>query len=327
MDTLLRIAALLLSLVVHALTLAFVVIGCWIIYANSNFLVFWLVGLVVAGVGVLLLPRSRRLPADAESLARTSASELYGVAERVAQAVGVEPPATVAIRDLTVASAYMRVGRRRRVLVIGLPLWLVLSARQRVVLLAGTYAEARDDGLIVGGALSTLAVWRESLLQGESAPRREEAHTRIGATLGSFATPAGTYEGMGSIGRGLGKVLGLPVLLLEWTLIRLVRSGSSGAARQRLARAHGVATEVELAELAELVRGGRFLAPVQAAALRGASVPEIRQSACARLETLVSYGGAHGTEPGLLTEDASDRIDNELSGHYARAIKGFGLLV
>ncbi|GGO64697.1 hypothetical protein GCM10012289_14650 [Nonomuraea cavernae] len=326
MEMILRSAALLVSLVVHAFTLAFIVMGCWIIYVNSDFLFAWMAGLVFVGIGVLLRPRPRRLPADAESVARSSAPELYRVAERVARVVGVEPPATVALRDLTIASEYLRVGRGSQVLVIGLPLWLVLSAKQRVVLLAATYAEAHDDKLIIDGALSTLAVWRESLLKGGGAPGRAEAHTQIGATFGMHGTPPGTYEGMGAIGQVLGKVLGLPVLLLEWTLIRLVRGGRSSAARQELARAHRIATDAELTELAELVRNNRFLAPVQAAALRGASVSEIRQSALASAEALASCTNDRNATPNLLTSDASARIDDELRGHYACAIKGFGLI-
>lgn len=326
MDRFSTLAALLLSLVVHGLTLACVAMGCWIIYANSDFPLVWPVGLVLVGIGVLVAPRRRRLPADAEPLSRSSAPELYGVAERVARAMGVEPPATVALRDLTTAGEYLRAGRGRRALVIGLPLWLALPARQRVVLLARTYAEAHDEGMVVGGALSTLALWRESLLRGGPAPGRAEAHTRIGATLGSEGAPAGTYEGMGAAGAVLGKVLGLPVLLLERTLIRLARGGRTGAARRRRARARRVATDVELAELARLTRDGRFLAPLQAAALRGASVPEIRRAACAGTEALASGAGVHDAGSGLLLPEASDRIDEELAVHYARAIRGLGLI-
>ncbi|WP_433513456.1 hypothetical protein ACQP2T_59425 [Nonomuraea sp. CA-143628] len=326
MEMLLRSAALLVSLVVHAFTLSFIVMGGWIIYVNSEFLFAWMVGMVLVSIGVLLLPRARRLPADAESVARSSAPELYRVTERVARAVGVRPPTTVALRDLTVTSEYLRMGRGSQVLVIGLPLWLVLSAKQRVALLAATYAEAHDDRSIVDGALSTLALWRESLLKGGAAPGRAAAHTQIRTELGMQGTPLGTYEGMGVIGQVLGKVLGLPVILLERTLIRLVQGGHSSAARQQLARAHRVATEAELAELAELVKDGRFLAPVQAAVLRGASVSEIRQSALARAEALVSHANGHNATPNLLTTDASAHIDEELRGHYACAIKGFGLI-
>ncbi|MFG1694760.1 hypothetical protein [Nonomuraea sp. NPDC049309] len=61
-------------------------------------------------------------------------------------------------------------------------------------------------------ANARLAVWRESLLRGEEAPGRSDAHTRIGATLGPAGTPSGADAGMGTKGRGLGAVLGLPVL-------------------------------------------------------------------------------------------------------------------
>lgn len=319
-----RAAALLLSLFVHALTLAFMAVGCWIIWANARLAVFWLIGLLLIGIGVLLLPRARRLPADAEVLGRSAAPELYAAAERVARAMGVEPPETLAVCDLAVATEVLRAGRRR-VLLIGLPPWLVLSPRQRVVLLARAYAAEPDDGRIVGGALAGLAVWRESLLRGKEAPGRSDVHTRIGATLGSAGTPSGAYAGMGTMGRGLGAVLGLPVLALEWALTRLVQAARGDAAAEELQRVLRVATDAEPAELDGLLRDGRFLAPVQAAALRGQSAAEIRAAARDRTDA-GDRADTPAPEDGLLTAGASERIDAELSGHFARAIKGFGLI-
>lgn len=121
-------------------------------------------------------------------------------------------------------------------------------------------------------ANARLAVWRESLLRGEEAPGRSDAHTRIGATLGPAGTPSGADAGMGTKGRGLGAVLGLPVL--------------APVAGRRAARAeHGGDP------------GGR---------------PR-------------PYGRP-GPGDGLLTAEVSERIDAELSAHFARAIKGFGLI-
>ncbi|MEV4805580.1 hypothetical protein AB0K18_36755 [Nonomuraea sp. NPDC049421] len=311
-------AALLLSLLVHALTLAFIVLGCWIIWMNAHLAAFWLVGSVLIGIGVLLLPRARRLPADAEPLGRSAAPELYATAERVARAMGMTPPAVLAVRDLAVTTEVMRAGRRR-VLLIGLPPWLVSSARQRVVLLARAYASEPDDGRIVGGALTTLAVWRESLLQGEEAPGRSDVYTRIGAAVGSVGAPSGAYSGMGSMGRGLGRVIGVPVLFLEWALTRLVQASRGDTASEELQRVRRVATDADLADLDDLLRDGRYLAPVQAAALRGATATEIRASATTTTATTAPAAD-------LLTADASGRIDDELSGHFTRAIKGFGLI-
>ncbi|MFG1944733.1 hypothetical protein [Nonomuraea sp. NPDC048826] len=316
-----RAAAFLLALVVHALTLAFIVLGAWTIVVNAEFVFGWLIGGVLIGIGWLLRPRLEHLPADAEVLDRGAAAELYGTAERVAARMGVPPPELVAVRDLATESAYQRVGiRRRPVLVVGLPVWLALTPRQRVTLLAAAYAGAATaDDLIVGGALSTLGEWRQALLGSAPLQAREDARNKITSTLGALDTPDTTYELAGSVGRLIGRVLGAPVLVVEYALRRLARSGDGRARERRLALAAKAVTAEEVAELEELIAGGGYLAPMQAAALRGESVPAIRREALAR-------AARPGAAPALLGEAESGRIDEELLAHYSRAVRGFGLI-
>lgn len=314
-----RITSVVLALAVHALTLAFIVLGGWVITVNHDFLPAWLLGGLLLAIGVALRPRMGRVPADAEVLSRSSAPELYGTAERVADAVGTRRPGAVAIADLMVGADNKRVGLRRTpVLIIGLPVWLALTPRQRVALLAKAYAGADGDaGFLVEGALSTLAEWRHSLLGSEPLRRREEAHTEMAASLGVMGAPDTSYEVAGFLGRVLGRVLGWPVLLVEYALTRLARSGEAERALARLELAGRVAPADELNELDELMSSGRYLAPMQAAALRGESVVAIREGALARSKL---------SEGGLLGTAESDRIDVELHAHYARAVRGFGLI-
>ncbi|WP_248964591.1 M48 family metallopeptidase [Sphaerisporangium perillae] len=327
MDALKKITAVFVSLVVHGITLMFIVLGASIIYRSPGFLLAWAVGGLLIAIGALLFPRPRRLPADAEVLARSSAPELYGVARRVAEAVRARPPAAVAVRDLEVASEYVRVGwRLRPVLVVGLPLWLVLSARQRVVLLARTYTKKDDHGLLMSGALWTLAQWRESLMSGGGPLElREEAHNRLVISLGAEA-PRGSYQAAGTLGRVVGYVLGWPALLLERALLWLARPGDGRDVQAGPAPLEGVATEAEAARLTELIEGRRFLAPVQAAALRGATISEIRESTLARAGDLDERAATARQGERLLDPASSAAIDEELSAHYARAVRGFGLI-
>lgn len=325
MEVMKNIAAVLVSLAVHALTVMFIVLGVSIVYRSPGFLLAWLVGGLLVAIGALLFPRPHRLPADAEVLARSSAPEMYGAARRVAEAVGARPPAAVAVRDLEVASEYVEVGwRRRPVLVVGLPLWLVLSARQRVVLLARTYTSKKDHGLLVSGALWTLAQWRESLASGGALEQREEAHNRIVMSLGAEA-PSGTYQAAGTLGQVVGYVLGWPALLLERALLWLTRSHDGQALRPRPAPIDGVATEAEVTRLTELIEGRRFLAPVQAAALRGATISEI-QSTLAGSDHLDESAATTPRGERLLDLSSSAAVDEELSPHFSRAIRGFGLI-
>ncbi|WP_214411250.1 M48 family metallopeptidase [Sphaerisporangium fuscum] len=319
MITVKRTAAVCISLVVHGLTLAMITVGVLIIYAAPGFLPAWLLGGLFAGLGILLFPRPRRLPADAEMLTPSSAPETYGVARRVAEAVGARPPAAVTVRDLAVACEYAEVGWwRRPVLVVGLPLWLVLSPRERVVLLALTCAERSGHDLLVSGALWTLAQWRGSMSGGGPLKKRDEAHTYVVGVLAGFAPP-GSYQAAGTLGLVVGAVIGWPALLLERLLLRLTRERDG-----RTVRRPGMVTEAEATRLAGLMRDRYFLAPVQAAVLRGASAAEIRQAALTRSDQQDEDTSAG--ERSLLDPAASAAIDEELAVQYARAIRGFGLI-
>ncbi|MEV4892861.1 hypothetical protein AB0K48_26115 [Nonomuraea sp. NPDC055795] len=324
-----RLLAFVLSLIVHALTLAFVLAGGALIAVNPGEVPAWVAGALLLAVGVMLRPRLGRLTADAEVLARSSAPELYGAAARVADALAVKPPATVAIMDLGVDATYARIGLRRTpVIVVGLPLWLALTPRQRVTLLARAYAEGKiGEGLIVGEALSTLAEWRMGLVGAVPLKQREEARVVMDrASLGVMHAPGASYEAAGLLGRIFGRVLGGPVLLAEYALTRLVRAGDSRTREERRVLTARVTSAEELDELEGLMASGRYLAPIQAAALRGESVAAIRQDALTRAR--LSDDGVLTSAPGseLLGARESGLIDEELLKHYTRAIRGFGLI-
>ncbi|MGW0803135.1 hypothetical protein [Nonomuraea sp. NPDC002799] len=323
-----RVSALVLALIVHLLTLAFVALGGWVILTNAGSLLAWLVGGLSLAVGWVLRPRLGRLPADAEVLDRPSAPELYDVAGRVADRIGVKRPRKVAIRDLATETAYDRIGLSRvPTLIVGLPQWLALPPRQRVALLAAAYARLPSgEELVVSGALFTLGAWREALMEAEPLRVRQEAQTKItAASLGPLDQPDTTYEVAGFFGRILGRVLGAPVLLAEYALTRLADAGLPRTQERHRALALRVVSEAELTELARLARGG-YLAPMQAAALRGESVASIRQGALARFQRAEDGVLVSAARTELLGTRESARIDDELLAHYTRAIRGFGLI-
>ncbi|MDP4506194.1 M48 family metalloprotease [Nonomuraea turcica] len=323
-----RLLALLLALLVHLMTLAFLVLGAWTILAHADSLLAWLLGGLCLAIGWVLRPRLARLPADAETLERDSAPELYAVAEHVADRVGVTRPRKIAIRDLATETGYDRVGLARTpVLVVGLPLWLALPPRQRVTLLASAYARVpTGEELIVGGALDTLEAWRDALMEAGPLRVREEAQTTItAASLGVADQPGTAYEVAGFFGRLLGRVLGAPVLLMRYALSRLARAGEPRTRDRRQALTRRVASAAEQAELEEL-RSGGYLAPMQAAALRGENAASIRQAALARSRLTADGVLAAAPHCELLGTRESERIDDELQAYYARAIRGFGLI-
>jgi hypothetical protein len=308
-----------LALAVHASTLAFVTAGISIIAHDPGYTHTWLLGGLFTAIGVLLRPRAPRQAADAESLDRTRAPTLHALADRVADQAGVRRPVTVAVRDLWPGVAYQRIGLRRRpTLTIGLPLWLVLTPAQRVAALATACTRSSaDDGLIVGGALSTLGEWRQALLGSAPLSSRDESHTKIQMMMGAYA-PDTTYEAAGFVGRIFGRILGGPVLLVEFTLSRLADPDRRRTAARAAARAAEVARPEALARFGEIIAApGRLLAPIQAAALRGEDTMSIRRAALAR---------AAGDRAGGTATIGDERIDGELHDHYTRALRGFGLI-
>ncbi|GAA3144995.1 MULTISPECIES: hypothetical protein [Nonomuraea] len=323
-----RLTALLLACAVHLLTLAFVALGSWVIVREPDSVLWWFVGLLCLAVGWALRPRLGRLPADAEPVGIDGAPELHALARRVAAEIGVRPPATIAVVDLSPETSYDRVGvARTPVLLVGLPLWLALPPRQRVALLATAYARLpTGDERVVSEALYTLDAWRDALLGAAPLQVREQAQERIAYALGGSQAPDTTYDVATFLGRVVGRVLGGPVLLLRYMLSRLARSGEPRVRARQRALARRAVPEEDLAELDEQAAGGRYLAPMQAAALRGESVAAIRAAALTKFQ-LTADGVLPSAPPSeLLGVEESERIDEELAHHYARAVRGFGLI-
>ncbi|MCK2220616.1 hypothetical protein MF672_043465 [Actinomadura sp. ATCC 31491] len=324
-----RLLALVLASLVHLMTLGFAAVGLWAIAAHAGSLIAWLLGGLSLAVAWVLRPHLPALPADAEVLERAAAPELHALADRVADRVGVRRPRVVALRDLAADAWYGPVGAARRpVLVVGLPLWLALPARQRVTLLVTAYARAPGgEELVVGGAMETLEAWREALMEAAPLRVREEAQTRITASSLGYADQPGTaYEVAGFFGRLVGRVLGGPVLLARYALARLAPASQEAVLRRQRERALRAVPAQELAELEALAAGRGYLAPMQAAALRGESVAAIREGALTRF--LLTDDGVLTSAPDaeLLSGADSDRVDEELRAHYARAVRGFGLI-
>ncbi|MGI5292602.1 hypothetical protein ACQEVF_56155 [Nonomuraea polychroma] len=63
-----RLLALVVALLVHLMTLGFVVLGAWTILAFPDSLLSWLLSGLCLAIGWVLRPRLGRLPADAEVL-------------------------------------------------------------------------------------------------------------------------------------------------------------------------------------------------------------------------------------------------------------------
>ncbi|MDI1455755.1 M48 family metallopeptidase [Streptomyces sp. ATE26] len=160
------VTATVLALIVHGVTLALAVGGVWCVVAGWGG-VGVLPGLVLLILFWALAPRVRRLPDDRPVLLRADAPELFALVDEVGQSVGTRSVHAIAV-DGSINASVMTYGvRGRRLLVLGMPLWEVLTPEERIALLGHELAHYANgdtrNGLVVGTAVRTLALWHHTL--------------------------------------------------------------------------------------------------------------------------------------------------------------------
>ncbi|MFD7709650.1 M48 family metallopeptidase [Streptomyces sp. NPDC059786] len=151
------------ALAVHGVTLAVVAAGVLFLVAG------WGVPAMIPGVFLLALawplrPRLPRVPDDRPVLRRDAAPELYGLVDEIARVAGTRGVDVIAVDASVNASVTTCSLRGRRLLTLGLPLWEILSPRQRIALLGhelGHYSNGDTrHGLVVATAYRSLTTWR-----------------------------------------------------------------------------------------------------------------------------------------------------------------------
>lgn len=129
-----RIVLLLAGVVLLAATLACFALGAFLIWYRFPSLLM-IPGLVLVLVAIALRPRFPKLDPYAETLTRDRAPQLFGLVDRVADAIGAPRPHVIAVDEEFNASAGAYGIRRRRAVCLGLPLLAVLSPQERVALI------------------------------------------------------------------------------------------------------------------------------------------------------------------------------------------------
>ncbi|WP_182904591.1 hypothetical protein [Microbispora sp. H13382] len=339
------------SAVVHAVTAAILAGGVLIVAGWKGNVIGWLCGSVPIAIAIWTRPRTVRLPDGAEEVTRAEAPALFEAAGRIAGAVGAAPPAAIYVHDRLFRCAHLRPGLRRRpVLLVGLPLLLTLTPRERAGMLGAELArDVSGDpgrGLLVPSALATTGEWRHALT-GVRVDRYRDFGDPL---LDANSAVQGGRMASQAIGKVTGWVLAWPLFLAELALRRLVSAQSQHAvyyADQVAARAvssRAVAEYVDALTTAE-----SRLTPVMAAARRGETAEEIRRAVLSRdatpdlvvarrQDSLAEQDGWQAEPPtalrAVLLESAgvddgtvglgpgeSDRIDAELSRHLARTVR------
>lgn len=195
--------------VTHLLAPAFLVTGVYLVSTLSVGGV--LSGLIVLDLAWLLRPRPAPFPGSSVPLTRAEAPHLFALVDRIGAELGAPRTDLIAVSGAVNASFGTFGWRRRRLLEIGYPLWLILSPQERVALLAHEMAHSRNGdarhGLVVGSALHSLSELRTV--------------TRFGWRPGDGISRF--------IAEGLLAVLGVPVRVLIFLLERLLYRSSQRA--------------------------------------------------------------------------------------------------
>ncbi|MEU2783993.1 MULTISPECIES: M48 family metallopeptidase [unclassified Streptomyces] len=158
------VAATVLAGTVHGITVALAFGGLWCVVAGWGG-VGMVAGLVLLALAWLLAPRPGRLPEGRPVLLRADAPELFALVDDVARSVGT-PSVHAIVVDGSINAAVTTYGiRGRRLLVLGMPLWEILTPEERIALLGHELAHYANgdlrNGLVVGTAVRSLTVWHD----------------------------------------------------------------------------------------------------------------------------------------------------------------------
>ena len=153
-----------LASLVYVLTFAAIVYGGWLIWqvvTGKASLILFFVGTMLLGLGVLGLPKPGKL--EEQILSRQEYPQLYALLERVARAIGERRIPTLSINS-DFNAFFGRFGWQQKPHIgLGLPLWTVLTAQERVALLAHELGHSVNGdhtrGFFCGMAVQTLGRW------------------------------------------------------------------------------------------------------------------------------------------------------------------------
>lgn len=154
-----RVLAYVIAVLVLALDVALLAGGVAAVIVELGNLISMLIGATMVSLGLIMRPR---VPQRPEGVVVAHAPTLHALVARIAAAEGVEPPQGIVITaDWNAAWAEAGL-RRRRWLVLGLPLWTALEPQERVALIAHEIGHEKAGDLtrtlIVGSAVNALDV-------------------------------------------------------------------------------------------------------------------------------------------------------------------------
>ncbi|MZF55272.1 hypothetical protein GTX53_15750 [Streptomyces sp. SID5594] len=169
---------------VHLLTAGLFIGSLMMIVLRFDTFIQPLLGMIPLGLALSLRPRLGRLDLDLPVLREADAPALFALLHRTADSAGVRRVDTVQLTaefDMRVTSYGVR---RRRCLVLGLPLWSAYSPQQRIAAVTQAFGEGGPrnlrSGLFVGSALRSVTAGAHTLRPSDAAAATPsvDAHSR-----------------------------------------------------------------------------------------------------------------------------------------------------
>jgi heat shock protein HtpX len=337
-----RAAVVAVSLLLVVAILGLLGLGLWLIGRDFPSLTI-IPGIGCVALAVLLRPELGRPDPYADVLTRDQAPTLFALLDRVAAEVGAKMPHLIIVSTEFNASAGAVGLRRRRVLTLGLPMWLALSPQQRVAVLGHEFGHF-VNGDVRRGPLTQVAFSGFGKLAMVTAP---PGYTRVDGLVQLLANLM-TQLVLSIVSRTF-YLAHLVVVLLGLRSIqraeyhadalaaRLAGTEAAVSLLDLLAAGRGVASTMRVA-----ARNGDELAAVRTRA--GAAWAQIapqrswrRQLSTREEASLFSSHPPTGLRARMLesspwqpaaitmTEAESDRIDAELNPLYLRRRRDIGI--
>jgi Zn-dependent protease with chaperone function len=151
-----------LAVLVHCSTILLVGVGIWFLIARPS-VTLVVVGVLLLAIAVVLRPHIERLPAHTPLFDRPAAPELFAMVDDIARTVGTRSVNRIGVDGDFNASVSVYGIRGRRLLMIGMPLWVVLSPDERVALLGHELGHLVNGdlrhGALVWSAAESLRSW------------------------------------------------------------------------------------------------------------------------------------------------------------------------
>ncbi|QSB15370.1 M48 family metalloprotease [Natronosporangium hydrolyticum] len=303
-------------------------------------------GLLLVLLALVLRPRFGKLDPLLASLSRNDAPTLFDLIDRVADATGAPRPQVIGVhREVNAAAGAVGV-RRRRVLSLGLPLWVQLTPQEQVALIAHELGHfANGDvrrGPLTQPALLTLGTAARVLL-----PNPADLARAGNPLLYLVTLIIHLIQGL------IARALWTAQLVLLWLGLRDTQRAEYLADDRATAVAGSTAAR---GLMDALVTSDTVAAMVARAARESDEVPRWRAAAAASRQrladqvplrhqlSLVDDASLFATHPPtgwrrrmiearpwrdpaiVLTEHQSAQIDAELAKHYARARRDIGAI-